>query len=106
MNRGVRAILVVVIALIAAGIATWAVFQAIQRMPVREVEVASQPVVVAAKALPVGALLGPDDVKLAQWPAKSPVAGAFRQDRRRGRARPDGCGRGERADHRPQTGSG
>ena len=77
MNRGARAVLVVVIALIAAGVATYAVFQAIQRMPVREVEMASQPVVVAAKALPVGALFGPDDVKVAQWPSRSPVAGAF-----------------------------
>ena len=42
----------------------------------REVEVASAPVVVAAKALPVGALVGPADVRLA-WPTKSPVAGAF-----------------------------
>ena len=77
MNRGARAILVIVIALIASGVATYAVLQAIQRMPVREVEMASQPVVVAAKTLSVGALLGPDDVKIAQWPSKSVVAGAF-----------------------------
>ena len=38
---------------------------------------ASQPVVVAAKAMPVGALVGPNDVKLAAWPSKSLVAGAF-----------------------------
>ena len=59
MNRGVRTLIVVLVALFTAGIATWTVYQGIQRMPVREVEVASQPVVVAAKALPVGALVTP-----------------------------------------------
>lgn len=77
MNRGVRAFIVVLIALVTAGVATWMVYQGIQRMPVREVEVASQPVVVAAKALPVGALVAPGDVKVANWPSKSVVAGAF-----------------------------
>jgi len=77
MNRGVRAFIVVMIALITAGVATWAVYQAIQRMPVREVEVASQPVVVAAKALPLGALVAASDVKIANWPSKSVVAGGF-----------------------------
>ena len=77
MNRGVRAFIVVMIALITAGVATWAVYQAIQRMPVREVEVASQPVVVAAKALPLGALVAASDVKIANWPSKSVVTGGF-----------------------------
>ena len=54
----------------------------IQRIPVREVEVASQSVVVAAKALPVGALVGPDDVR----------TGA------RGRRRARSPGRSRRAD--------
>ena len=77
MNRGVRALLVVVIALVMAAVASYAMYRGVQRMPVREVEVASTPVVIAAKALPVGALVGPNDVKLAAWPAKSPVPGAF-----------------------------
>jgi pilus assembly protein CpaB len=77
MNRGVRALLVVAVALIAAGIATWTVYRALQRIPVREVEVASQPVVVAAKSLPVGALITAADLKVADWPTKSIVAGAF-----------------------------
>lgn len=77
MNRGVRAVVVVVIALVMAGIATYAIYQGIQRIPAREVEVASQAVVVAAKELPVGTLLGPGDVRIAAWPAKNPVAGAF-----------------------------
>ena len=77
MNRGVRALVVVVIAVVMAGIAAYAVYRSIQQMPVREVEVASQPVVVAAKALPVGALVAAGDVKLADWPSKSLVTGGF-----------------------------
>ena len=77
MNRGVRVLLVLLVAIVMAGIASYAVYQGIQRIPVREVEVASQPVVVAATAMPVGALVGSNDVKLAAWPTKNPVAGAF-----------------------------
>jgi pilus assembly protein CpaB len=77
MNRGIRAVVVVMIALIMAGVATYAVYRAVQMMPAREVEVASQPVVVAAKALPVGALVAAGDVKVADWPSKSLVAGGF-----------------------------
>jgi pilus assembly protein CpaB len=77
MNRGVRALLVLLVALVMAGVASYAVYQAIQKIPVREVEVASEPVVVAAKALPIGSLIGPNDVRLAAWPRKSPLMGAF-----------------------------
>lgn len=77
MSRGVRMLIVLVVAVVLAGIASFAVYQRIQRIPVREVEVASVSVLVAAKPLPVGALLGPDDVRLAAWPAKNPVAGAL-----------------------------
>ena len=77
MNRGVRTLIVLLVALLMAGVASFAVYRAIQRIPIREVEVASVPVVVAAKALPVGALVGPNDVKLAAWPTKSPLTGAF-----------------------------
>ena len=103
MNRGVRAVVVVVIALIAASIATYAVYQGIQRMPVREVEVASQPVVVAAKALPVGALVAANDVKLAEWPSKSLVAGGFARVEDVVGQRPAERRVGERADHRDEA---
>ena len=43
MNRGVRALLVLLVALVMAGIASYAVYQGIQKIPVREVEVASEP---------------------------------------------------------------
>ena len=77
MSRGVHTLLVLLIALVMAGIASYAVYRGIQRIPVREVEVASDPVVVAAKALPVGALVGPNDVRVVAWPRRNPVAGSF-----------------------------
>lgn len=77
MTRGVRTILVLVVALTAAGLASLAVYRAIQRVPVRQVEVGTQMVVVAAKPLPVGALVGRDDVRLIAWPTKSPIAGGL-----------------------------
>ena len=77
MNREVRTLLVLVVALAAAGVASFAVYRAIQHMPVKEVEVATQQVVVAAKALPVGALVGPGDVRLVAWPTRSPVPGGL-----------------------------
>lgn len=77
MNRGVRVVVVVLVALVAASIATYAIYRGIQRIPVREVEVAGQPVVVAAKALTIGAMIGQGDVKIATWPTRSVVAGSF-----------------------------
>ena len=77
MNREVRTILVLVVALAAAGLASFAVYRAIKGMPVKEVEVATQQVVVAARALPVGTLVGPGDLRLVAWPARSPVAGGL-----------------------------
>jgi pilus assembly protein CpaB len=72
-----RTLIVLAVAVITAGIAAFAVYQAIQRRPVREVEVGTVPVVVATKILPVGTRLTPDDVRLAAWPVKSQVPGAF-----------------------------
>jgi pilus assembly protein CpaB len=77
MNRGVRVLVVLLVSLVMAGVASYAVYRGIQNIPVREVEIPGDPVVVAAKALPVGALLGPGDVRIAQWPRKTPLTGAF-----------------------------
>jgi pilus assembly protein CpaB len=77
MSRGVRALVVLLIALVMAGIASYAVYRGIQRIPVREVEVASDPIVVAAKGLPVGALVGPGDVRVIAWPRRNPLPGGF-----------------------------
>jgi pilus assembly protein CpaB len=72
-----RTLIVLVVAVVTAGVAAFAVYKAIQRMPVRQVEVASVPVVVAARTIPVGVRLTTDDVRVAAWPAKSQVPGAF-----------------------------
>ncbi|HEV8396591.1 MAG TPA: Flp pilus assembly protein CpaB [Vicinamibacterales bacterium] len=72
-----RTLTVMTVALLTAGLAAFGVYQAIQRMPLRQVEMQTVPVVVAARAVPVGTRLTKDDVKLAAWPARTQVVGAF-----------------------------
>ncbi len=79
MNRALRTVLVLVVALALAGLASFGVYRAIQRIPVREVAVARVFTVVAAKALPVGVSITKDDVKVVPWPAASPLADGFSQ---------------------------
>jgi pilus assembly protein CpaB len=77
MNRNARTLIVLAVSVGVATAATFVVYRAMQRIPVREVEVRSYYVAVASRALPVGAMLTPGDIKLVAWPASSPVAGAF-----------------------------
>src|SRR5262249_51328029 len=77
MDRTTRTIIVVGIAVLVAAIASFGVYRAIQQMPVREDEVRSLYQVVAARDMPMGTLLTPNDVKLVPWPASSPVQGGF-----------------------------
>lgn len=77
MNRQARTLVVLGVALLAAFVASYGVYSAISRIPVREVEVATQHAVVASKALPMGTLLTKDNVKLVAWPAATPLAGGF-----------------------------
>jgi pilus assembly protein CpaB len=77
MKRRTRTTLVIAIALLTASAASWGIYRAVQRIPVREVEVASVHVVVAASALPVGTLVSADQVKVVPWPARNQVPGAF-----------------------------
>jgi pilus assembly protein CpaB len=72
-----RTLIVMAVAVVAAGIAAYGVYTAIQGMPVREVEVASVPVVVASQPIPVGARLTAAQLRVASWPARNPVPGAF-----------------------------
>lgn len=74
MNRRSRTIVVLFVALVMAGAASVVVYRAIQRIPVRQVEVANYHVVVAAKPLSMGVRLTANDVKLVAWPSSSPVA--------------------------------
>jgi pilus assembly protein CpaB len=77
MNRQNRHLVVLVVAVATATIASVGVYRAVDRMPVREVPLAHQSVVVAARALPMGTPLTERDVKVVAWPASSPVAGAY-----------------------------
>ena len=76
MNRSNRTVVVVVIAVLVAALASFGVYRAIQRMPVREVEVRSLYQVVAAHDLSMGTLVTKDHVKLVpgRRAARSPKA--------------------------------
>lgn len=76
MKRQHRTLVVMGIAIVTATIASLAVYRAVQRIPVREVEVASMHVVVAAQALPVGTRIDASHVKVVPWPSRSPVPGS------------------------------
>jgi pilus assembly protein CpaB len=77
MSRDKRTLLVLAIAVLTAGLASFGVYRAIQRIPVREIEVAHSFVVAASRELPTGTRLGAADVKLVPWPNSAPVTGAF-----------------------------
>jgi pilus assembly protein CpaB len=77
MNRRTRTLLVVAIALVTASVASFAVYRAVQRIPVREVEMASVQIVVARGPLPIGTLVTAESAKLAAWPKSNQVPGAF-----------------------------
>lgn len=72
-----RTLIVMTIAVAVAAVAALGVQQAIARMPVKQVEVGTVAVVVAVKPLPLGTRLTRDHLKLAAWPARTPVPGAF-----------------------------
>ncbi len=74
---GQRHLIVISVAVLTAALASSGVYLAIKRIPVREVEVAQQFVVVAARSLPTGVRVTARDVRLAPWPSSSMVAGGF-----------------------------
>lgn len=77
MNRNSRTTVVVAIAVLVAALASFGVYRAIQKMPVRQVEVRSLHQVVAAMDMPMGTMITKDQVKLVAWPASSPVSKGF-----------------------------
>ncbi len=77
MNRRNRTLLVLIVAVGLASVATYFVYRAISRIPVRQVEVASVYVAVAAENLPTGTRLTKDHIKIVGWPSSSPVQGSF-----------------------------
>ena len=77
MNRSLRTVLVVGIAVSLAAVATYLVYHAIQNRPAREVEVAHAYAVVAAHPLTLGTRVAAADVKVVPWPKDSAVPGGF-----------------------------
>ena len=75
MNRRNRTVLVLLFAIVLASGASYAVYRTVISIPVREVEVASAQVAVAAEDLPVGTRIERTHVKLVGWPASSPIEG-------------------------------
>ena len=72
-----RTLIVMTVAVATAALAAFGVYQAVQRMPLRKVEMETVPVVVATRAIPVGTRLTTDDLKVVAWPAKAQLPGAF-----------------------------
>lgn len=78
MDRNKRTAVVLVIAVLLAGVASLGMYRVISRMPARDnAAVTTVDVVVAQHPLKLGARLTNDDVKLAKWPADSQVPGTF-----------------------------
>lgn len=71
MNRRLRLILVIVLALVCATVASVAVLLALKRVPPQA------SIVVASRHVAMGTRLTESDVKLMRWPARTPIPGAF-----------------------------
>ena len=81
MNRNTRTIIVLAVALAVAGVASYAVYVAVQRATPKE-EVAQAACRGRGKPLPVGTLLTADDVKLVVWPSSNPIPARSRASSR------------------------
>ena len=79
MNRRTRTLIVIALSLVMASVAAFGMYQVVQRMPVREVEVANYHVVVASKPLTMGTRLAAADLKVIAWPSNSPIADSHKE---------------------------
>jgi pilus assembly protein CpaB len=77
MNRQTRTLVVVLVAVATASIASFAVYKAITKIPVRRVEIATRHAVVASAAMPMGTRLTNDSVKVVDWPERTPLSDGF-----------------------------
>jgi pilus assembly protein CpaB len=76
MNRRSRHLVVLVVAVVTAAIASFAVYRAILLAPSQAAE-RHQMVVVAARPMSIGEAVTSRDVRVLAWPAGSPIAGAI-----------------------------
>jgi pilus assembly protein CpaB len=72
-----RTLIVMGIAVATAAAASFGVYTAIQTMPIRQVEIGTVPVVVAVERIAVGTRLTTNHLKVIDWPARTPLTGAF-----------------------------
>lgn len=77
MNRRTRTLVVVGVAVLLASAAAFGVLQVLQNRPVVVQELAERHLVVAAVEIKGGAMITPDMVRLAAWPADAVVPGSF-----------------------------
>ena len=77
MNRGLRTMIVLGVALVAALAASYFAYIGMQRMALNAAGPGTVPVVVAAREIPLGTLITREHVRLMDWPAGSPVTGAL-----------------------------
>ena len=77
MKKQHRTLIVMLVAVGTAAIGSYGIYRAVLQMPVREVEVASMQVVVAAQPLAMGTRLHENHLRLVAWPSRNPVAGSF-----------------------------
>jgi pilus assembly protein CpaB len=77
MKKQHRTLIVMLVAVGTAALGSYGVYRAVLQMPVREVEVASMQVVVAAQPLTMGTRLHPNHLRVVAWPSRNPVAGSF-----------------------------
>jgi pilus assembly protein CpaB len=77
MNRRTRLLIVIALSVVIAAVASTGVFYAMRRVAPRVEKEPQVPVVVATEAIAMGTLLTVDHVKVAYWPASTPVQGAY-----------------------------
>lgn len=77
MNRGLRTVLVLAVALVAALTASYVAYISLQRVAAQQGTLSTVPVVVAVRDVPMGTLLTSDHLRVMAWPATSPVQGAI-----------------------------
>ena len=77
MSRRTRTLVVLGVAILMAAVASGGMYFAIQRMPIRQVEVPAAYVVVATAPLSMGVRLTKDHLKVVPWPSRSPIEGTF-----------------------------
>lgn len=76
MNRNNRTIIVLTIAVLMAGLASFGVYRVVASMPARQ-PVITTSTVVAAHPIRLGDRITKDHVKVVEWPANAPMAGAY-----------------------------